>query len=391
MSGCDGGAQSAMSFSQVIGQERPISILRRALFTQRVSHAYLFVGPPNVGKSLVGREFAKAANCEINTEFASAESVEPCDQCLSCRRIADDAHPDVRVIRPLARVQAEDEEGTREAAVIEGSMISTEQVADLVTEVGMKATQARRKVFMVLSAEAMNPTAANRLLKTLEEPPGTTTLILTTHNPGGLLPTIVSRCQSLTFRAAPLHEAEAALRARYPEADLGTLRSVVALSGGRVGWAIRLLSRPQVLRLRTELLNLAASLPGRQWVEGMAVGEKLLEAAENWWLATEDPELAEKALRASRDRVLRTRMSDVLDVLATWFRDLALLTAGGDPGLVINADRLTELQGLSKLRNAARCRRACEDIETTRRELRGNANLRLAAEVLAFKLISASR
>lgn len=377
-----------MSFSNIIGQETPITILRRAIHSQRVSHAYLFFGPPNVGKTLVAREFAKAVNCETNASFDSPDAVEPCDQCSACTRIDRDIHPDVRLIRPLAKVQAEDDEGGTDV-VIEGSMITTEQIGRLITEANLKATQARRKVFIITSAEAMNPTSANRLLKTLEEPPGDTTLILTTQNLSGLLPTIISRCQMLTFRPSPLAEAEAELRSRFPEVDVGALRSIVAVSGGRIGWAIRLLEHPEVLRLRASLLDLAASLPGRDWFEGMAIGEKLVETAEDWWLATEEQEFAERAIKASRDRVLRTRMNDVLDILLTWFRDLALLSAGGDQNMLINADRADDLVAAN--RTAARCRKACEDIEQTKKQLRGNANLRLACEILAMKLISASR
>lgn len=383
-----------MSFTTVIGHERPIAVLRRAIETGRIAHAYLFVGPPNVGKALVAMEFARALNCDgagpsLFGDAPAAAPGEACDQCESCRLIARGAHPDVHLVRPLAKVQSQ-EEGAQDV-VMEGAQITTEQIGDLISQANMKASRARRKVFVIASAEAMNQTSANRLLKTLEEPPGDTTLILTTANLSGLLPTIISRCQNLSFRPALHAEAERALQERFPAVDAASVRSVVALSGGRFGWAVRLLEHPQVLKLRADLLDLAASLAGREWFEGMAVGEKLLAAAEDWWLATEEEDFAERALKASRDRVLRTKMSEVLDVLLTWFRDLALLSAGGDPSLAINADRLDALQALAAGRTPARARRACEDLEEVRRQLRGNANLRLASEVLAFKLISAVR
>jgi DNA polymerase-3 subunit delta' len=388
------GEGAVMSFRSVIGHERPISVLRRAIESGRIAHAYLFIGPPNVGKTLVAVEFARALNCEGvgPSLFGDEPAVAPgdaCGQCEACQLIERGAHPDIHVIRPQSRVQAQEEGGAD--VTIEGAQITTEQIGDLIAQANLKATRARRKVFVVTSAEAMNPTSANRLLKTLEEPPGDTTLILTTANPSGLLPTIISRCQNLNFRPALHAAAEEALHQRFPEVDRAQLRSVVALSGGRIGWAIRLLRHPQVLQLRAQLLDLVASLPGREWFEGMALAEKLLEAAEGWWLATEEEDFAERTLKASRDRVLRTKMNDVLDVLLTWFRDLALLSAGGDPSLVINADRLEALQAAAAGRNPGKARRACEDIEQIRQQLRGNAHLRLASEVLAFKLISAMR
>ncbi len=377
-----------MSFATVIGHARPLAVLQRAIHAERISHAYLFCGPPSVGKTLVAREFAKAVNCETNRTFATPEEVAPCDQCAACTRIDRDIHPDVHVVRPRAKLQSEDPEDAADV-VFEGSMITTDQIGELVAEASMKANQARRKVFIVCSAEGMNPTAANRLLKTLEEPPGDTTLILTTQNLSGLLPTIISRCQLITFRPTALAEATAALQARVPATTPGALKSVVALSGGRIGAALHLLQHPAVLELREKLLTVAASLPERDWFEGMAVGERFIEVAEDWWLATQDAEFAERALKAGRDRVLRTKMNDVLDILLGWFRDLALLAAGGAPELVINADHLPELMAAGC--TAARCRRACDEIEVTRKQLRGNSNLRLTAEVLAFRLISACR
>lgn len=379
-----------MSFSQIIGHEHPIRILRRAIHAGRVPHAYLFVGPGSIGKTLLAREFAKMVNCQAPALLAEADDLEPCDQCSACRGIDRDAFPDVHVIQPLSKVQSADDGDSRDV-VIEGAAITTDQIADLIREANLKATHGRRKVFIVTSAEAMNVASANRLLKTLEEPPGQTTLILTTQNLSGLLPTIISRCQIITFRPAPLAAAEAALRARHPEQDPGAIRSLVALSGGRIGWAERLLTHPQVLGLRGELLELAASLNGRDWFEGMVVGEKLIGAAEDWWLATEEEDFAERALKASRDRVLRTRMNEVLDVLLSWFRDLFLLASGGADELVVNGDRLEVLKARAEGRSPARLRKACEDIQQTRRQLRGNANLRLAAEVLAMKLIGAVR
>lgn len=380
-----------MAACGVIGHRRPLSVLRRSVFSGRVPQAYLFVGPEGVGKTLVAHEFAKLVNCAQSATWQSPEEVLSCGECSACTRIEQDRHPDIHLIRPLAKVQTESEDGAAEDTTFEGSLITTEQIGQLIGEANLKATEARRKVFIISSAEKMNVASANRLLKTLEEPPGDTTLVLTTQNLSGLLPTIISRCQVLTFHPSPLAEAEEALAQRFPEADRGALRSVVALSGGRVGAAIRLLQHGGVLQIRSRLLDLAASLPGREWFEGMMIGERLVDMAEEWWLATEETEFAERALKASPDRVKRTRMNDILDILLTWFRDLALLSAGGNSALIVNADRTSELQDAAGKVDAAKARTVCEDIEVTRKHLRGNANLRLASELLAFRLIRATR
>jgi len=380
-----------MAFSFIIGNQQPIHVLKRAIETKRIPHAYLFVGPANIGKTLIATEFAKAVNCQAQRLFDDcSDPAEPCDNCPACSRIDQGTFPDVHYYQPTAKVQATGDEGG-ENVLIEGSMINTEQIGRLITEANLKATHGRRKVFIISSAEAMNTTSANRLLKTLEEPPGDTTLILTTQNLSSLLPTIISRCQLLSFRPVPLHDAEAALVERYPEINPGTLRSIVALSGGRIGWAIRLLKFPEVLSLRSDLLDLAATFGGRDWFESMRIGEQFIETAEDWWLATEDPAFAEKALKASRDRVLRTRINDILDVLLSWHRDLYLLAGGGDPALLVNGDRQEQISAIANQRNPRKLARACNDIEEIRKQLRGNANLRLAMEVLAAKLLAATR
>ncbi len=84
---------SVMSFSKVVGHEQAIEVLRRAIHTGHLPQAYLFVGPPNVGKTLVAKEFAKAVNCERLGEPASPEEVDACDECHNCVRIEEENHP----------------------------------------------------------------------------------------------------------------------------------------------------------------------------------------------------------------------------------------------------------------------------------------------------------
>ena len=461
-----------MSFANVIGQEAAINVLRRALAAQRVPQAYLFIGPPNVGKTLVAVEFAKATNCtsppgpldctsppgplprregendtttsapglpalglfdEVEESAAAPQSLslfddEPavaspavsvpsppvafslnaegetgtapsaraglpdaCDVCHTCERIGRLAHPDFRLVRPLVKIQMESTEGESDVAQIEGAMITTDQVADLIADANLKISQARRKIYVIVGAEAMNVAAANRLLKTLEEPPGATTFVLTTANVSALLPTIISRCQALHFRPVPTDLAVPYLAARYPDVDPGVVKSVAAFSGGRIGWADHLLAHPGVLAVRDGLLEMTASLPQRQPGEAMVLGETLLTFAEHWWLATEEGDVAEKLLKGNRDRVLRTKMNDLLDVIVTWFRDLALISSGGEERLLINADRVVQLRKAAPAYNATRCGAVCEEIAAVKTQLRGNANLRLAAEITMLKLIGASR
>jgi len=236
----------------------------------------------------------------------------------------------------------------------------------------------------------MNAEAENRLLKTLEEPPPNTLLIVTSNNLASLLPTTVSRCQTVNFGPVPAAEAEQRLQERFPQAPPEQVRSIVALSGGRVGWAINMLEHPEVLQIRNDLLTLCAGAPGRAMVECLRGGEQLIDAAERWWLMSVDPEVGERALKARRDRVLRTTMRDVLEVLISWFRDLIVVQADPTSPALINRDRLDELQRVAPRYPVEMCRRVCIYLEDMKRQLRQNANLRLAAEVSALRMITAA-
>jgi DNA polymerase III gamma/tau subunit len=142
-----------------------------------------------------------------------------------------------------------------------------------------------------------------------------------------------------------------------------------------------------VLQIRDDLLDMCAELADAEWVESLRAGEMLVDAAERWWLAGNEAEMAEKALKASRDRVLRTSMSDILDVLATWFRDLLLLSADPTAEAIVNMDRADQLRQLAPRYQPQKCQAACEHLQTMHAQLRQNANLRLAAENLALRLI----
>ncbi len=373
-----------MSFGDIAGHQGTRQVLKRASLTSRVPHAYLFAGPPNIGKTLVAVEFAKALNCEAITDPQTVDDIEPCDECRACVRIDKGIHPDFLLLQPTTHLEADEVD---EMVQMEGAMIRIEQVRDLIERAQFKTNQARRRVFIITGAETMNIPAANAFLKTLEEPPGDTTLILTTSRPSELLPTIVSRCQVLHFHPVPTDTAREFLTAHYPDTRPEQMDAILAMAGGRIGWAIKLLQQPDVLQIREDLLDMCAELADAEWVESLRAGEMFVDAAERWWLAGNEAEMAEKALKASRDRVLRTSMSDILDVLATWFRDLLLLSADPTAEAIVNMDRADQLRQLAPRYQPHKCQAACEHLQTMHAQLRQNANLRLAAENLALRLI----
>ena len=195
-----------------IGHEWAAEFLRRAIDGQQVAHAYLFTGPANVGKTHLALEFASALNC--------TGDAPPCSSCSVCRRTAEGTHPDVTLVEP------------------DGDRIKIDQVRGLRRQLALSPHEGPWRVCIIAEFQAATVEAANAFLKTLEEPPSRVVIILTATDASLLLPTIVSRCQTLALRAVPMERIECALVEQWKESE-DRARLIARLSGGRVGWAIR--------------------------------------------------------------------------------------------------------------------------------------------------------
>jgi DNA polymerase-3 subunit delta' len=205
-----------MPFAEIPAQERAVRTLRSALRRGALHHAYLFGGPAGSGKLAVARLLAQAANCEGGTPGPGGLRDDPCGECLPCRKIAREIHPDVMVLRDertMAKAGTWEPKGGRAPS----RDVVVDQVRDLVDHrLALRRFEGRRRFVIVDPADAMNPQAQNALLKTLEEPPDDTTLVLLAENADALLPTIRSRCLRVPFSSGPVEvpdEARAAVRA----------------------------------------------------------------------------------------------------------------------------------------------------------------------------------
>src|SRR5260370_10441101 len=216
-------------FSTLIGNDEVKESLRHLLVSGRVPGSLLFTGEEGIGKKLFALELAKAMNCRNRV------GVEACDECSSCKRISrstfppfsddDDnkerliwsEHADVAMARPYKHI------------------IRVKVMRELEREANFRPFEGAARVFIVEDADSMNDQAANALLKTLEEPPPTSHLILTTSNPTALLPTIRSRCQSIRFAPLPAEAMEEFLirKKKLPSADAGLLERTALGSLGR--------------------------------------------------------------------------------------------------------------------------------------------------------------
>lgn len=193
-----------MSIGKVPGQEKVITIIKRAFEQHRVPHAYLFHGDEGVGKEYMAIQLAKALLCS-----GSPAPGESCDQCSNCLRITKMTHPDVILLFPaplsvkpeeeIMVYQSLAENPYRRAALWANPTISIERIRELKRKAAFKSFEGRGRVVIILDAHQMTPSAANSLLKILEEPPDKMSFILVTSSLSQMLDTIISRCQPVRF------------------------------------------------------------------------------------------------------------------------------------------------------------------------------------------------
>jgi len=206
-----------MSWDSIVGQERVKTLLKGALGSRKLPHAYLFHGPEGVGKDAMAIELAKVLNCEVGGDSA-------CDRCESCLRFATLQHPNLILVfplpvgkgeksgdLPLAKLSQEDLDNIREQtrlkaenryhaiSIPKATTIKVNSIRDIKREAALTTYRTGKKVILVLDAEYMNAESSNALLKTLEEPREDTMLILTTAHKDQLLTTVASRCQTVRF------------------------------------------------------------------------------------------------------------------------------------------------------------------------------------------------
>ncbi len=323
---------------QTVGHDHAIHLLQNSIETGRVSHAYLFSGSRQIGKATLARDFAKALNC--------LEPDRPCSRCRSCKKIEASIHPDVQVI--------DLEEGSKN--------ISIDAVRRLQEGVALRPFEGQTKVYIIEEAERLSEPAANSLLKTLEEPPPSVVMILTTLDATSLLPTVVSRCQQLELRPVPSAAVEAALRERH-EVDQERARLLASLARGRMGWAVQVASSRNALDKRSEQMEKLLALPGMGRVGRFAY------AAELATLYGRDPEAARSTL----------------EMWQSWWRDL-LLSRLGVTKLVVNADLRSRMNADASGYSVEALGRMVKSIQQTITLLGQNVNPRLALEALMLSV-----
>jgi DNA polymerase-3 subunit delta' len=265
------------AFTTLLGQDQAIALLKGAIATNRIAPAYLFAGPPGVGRSLAAGAFIELLFCRDI----------PSDKHPSLqRRLRQGNHPDVLWVEPtylhngtrLSATEAAQKGLTRKAP----PQIRLEQIREIAQFLGRSALLASRKVVVVEQAETMAEAAANGLLKTLEEP-GRATLILIAPSTESLLPTLVSRCQRIPFYRLAQENMQAVLR-KTDHDEILKESSLLEIAQGSPGEAIAAFEQLQAIP--AELLAQVTQLPKtpRKALELAKEIDKTLDTEAQLWL-----------------------------------------------------------------------------------------------------------
>lgn len=365
-----------MGFSDFLGNDKIVAALRGAFRASRVPHALLFTGPRGVGKFTLARMFAQAANCErLADDF--------CGECPTCKQISRLADSQSLIEQGLAeRGESADAAMVERTplilqghpdvwAVVPDPVRLKSPVARPMLRIGqIRAVQraayfqpmGRRRLFILDGAETMRWDVANVILKILEEPPGSATLILTAPSPFSLLPTIVSRCLQFHFAPLPTPEVETILKA-HSDRKPSEIQLAAQLSQGSPGLALQMNVEETVLRTKTVLRILERAAKGQGFAQLFADTAAL-----------------------AKDR--ESSFEDLLEIYYGVLSDLLQLTAGARSPQLRNSHLTKELENLSRTISTTWVARAISGIDELAAGARRNLSRQLGLDSLVASLAS---
>jgi DNA polymerase III subunit delta' len=353
-----------MAFRHFAEETQGVELLQRSLARGRLGHAYLFAGDQLEELETLARTLAKTLNCRKPVKTGGI-ATDCCDECPACRKTDHDTHADVHWARPESKSR----------------LITVDQMRELMREIQLKPTEAGYKIAIIAAADRLNAQAANAFLKTLEEPPARSVLILLSTEPQRLLETILSRCLRLNFfgdYTRPLDPAQMKWLAHFDAVAAGGEKSLLS----RYRLLDVLLQKLGEIRSQVEEI-LTARSPLQQYDEV----EK--ELREKW----------EDELTAAIEAEYRHRRAEALLLVQWWLRDVWLSTLCPDKigtaenGRILAAGggllKFPEIPGTAAIAGRVTPRQALENLQTleqTQRLLHTNVQEALALEVGLLKL-----
>ncbi len=336
-----------MSFKSILGQSQPKKILANALQNSSVAHAYLFYGPESIGKKKLAITLAKALNCK------GTDPLDACNECESCGKIERGTHPDFFYLEPMKTTST-----SREA------VIKIEMIRELQRKLAYLPYEGKTKVVVIDSAELMNLKTMNSFLKTLEEPPSSTVLLLISSNPSRMLPTLLSRCQGIQCHSLASSDIRTIIRSQ-PEEPLteSELDFRVQRSQGSVDRALAE-NLEQIEKLREQLLAVLEKVSFDRI-------DIMFNFAKAWAKHTE-------------------QLQPVLDELSGLIRDLALYRSGCTQSDIQNGDLSAKMIPIAQTCSLKDWLDRFTAVRNTQVALSSNANAQLCLENMLIEFCEAA-
>jgi DNA polymerase-3 subunit delta' len=330
---------------RTIGQPNAMALLERSIRANTLSHAYLFVGPPHVGKTTLAVDFAQALNC--------AGTEPPCGKCRSCLRILEGKHSDIETI-----CLGQDNFNKSQVESSVRTKIGIVEIQELQHHASLPPFEGKKKIFIIDGAENLSIEAANCILKILEEPPPNVIWILLVTEENKILPTILSRCQRLELKPASATEIEKILVSNFGfENDKARLLS--RLSGGCIGRPLSVANDEEFLQQRSEKLISLFPLLG----EGI---EKRFD-----YIA-----------RLGKDR---KAANEAINFLLTWWHDLMLLKCNCCQ-YIANIDCMLKIEEWAQNLDIIEINNFIDALQSSLDQISRNANMHLVLEVLMLNM-----
>lgn len=321
-----------MGYEEVIGQDKIKKYLMDITKGDSISHGYIFEGPKGTGKLKLAEIFARTILCMERDDFS-------CEKCSSCIKAKAASHPDIHVMD------------------YSENSIKRQDVDEIQEIVYVKPYESKKKIIILNEAHKMTDQAANTFLKTLEEPPVDTVIILTTVNSSLIIPTIVSRCQIIKFDRISDCEVKKILMDKY-SVDDQKAALITGYSKGIVQRAVNILQeRVNILQLREEIVDMIDNL--------LKNGKSEVFEYEKYFDKHKDD------------------IDDILEILMTWFRDISFYQVGAIEQ-IINIDIISLIEKHSAKTDRKRCAEVYEVFQNTYDDVKSNVNYKLAIDNMLF-------
>jgi len=328
---------------KTIGQDNITGILKNSIAAGNMAHAYILIGPQHIGKATFALDIARYVNC--------TGKEPPCDNCQSCRRINSGKHVDINMLSLESPLVPLDNGRARKE-------ISIKDIEELQKRASLSAYEGKYRIFIIDGVEDLSEEAANRLLKTLEEPPSNVIFLMLTADEKRVLTTILSRCRRIEMKPIPAAIIEHYLiETRGAEANKARLAA--RLARGCPGWAITLLDNEKQMQLRTDILNKLQYLLSAGYEQRFVYIEHL---------GTD-----------------RKKSTDMLDTWLTWWRDV-LLTKCCCRESITNIDFSGDIEQAVGILSIAEIKQSIDRIDQAKTQIDMNANIRLVLEVLMLDI-----